>query len=170
MRHTNNVLIKENTRDRIMIQRIMCICIILLMTGCYERPSAKITNEYVHIVKPGQICGLVELKNVITDSILGYPIKEEAVIAYSIVKRSSKKKIDGNGEVKMYFNKQHKKYIWKVWDGQFLSDFRYADTIKLKSNTWYRLSTERYRYEVYYFWDEIKREYITKVKPDPGAF
>ena len=140
------------------------------MIGCYERPSAKITNEYIRIVKPGQSCGLVELKNVIIDSVLGYPIKEEAVVAYSIVKRSNKKQIDGNGEAKMYFNKQHKKYIWGVRYEQFLSDFRYADTIKIKSNTWYRLSTERYRYDVYYFWDEMKREYITKVKPDPGAF
>jgi len=149
---------------------IIYICTILLMTGCYQRPSAKITNEYVHIVKPGQRCGLVELKNVTIDSILGYPIKEEDVMAYSIVKRSSKKQIDGNGEVKMYFNKQHKKYIWKIRDVQFLSEFGYADTIKLKSNTWYRLSTERFRHNVYYFWDEIKREYIIKVKPDPGAF
>jgi hypothetical protein len=153
-----------------MIQAIILISSLLLLGSCNKEPSAKMTDEYIEIVKPGQICGLVELKQAIVDSVLGYPVQEEDGIAYSIVERNSKKVINDNAAAKIYFSKKHKRYMWKIWDGLFLSDFYYSDTISLKPDTWYRLSTERYRFKIYFYWDKSKDIYITKAKPDSGAY
>ena len=153
--------------------QIFCHFILLplfYLTSCYHRSVAKITDEYIEVERPGQIFGLIELKDVIIDSILGYPIKSEDVSADTIVERKSKKQIDASASAKVYFNKKHRKYVWQIQDQPSLASLRYSDTIHIKPNTWYRLTAERYRYDVFFYLDEDKGVYMTRSRPDPGAY
>lgn len=88
----------------------------LVSTGCLRVPSADLTNRYLEVVRPGQRCGLVELSDVTLDSTFGYPVQEREGVAYSLANRRKLKVIKGNARVKVFFNKKHGKYVWKVWE------------------------------------------------------
>ena len=154
---------------RIVFYSICCL-VSLLLTSCIKMPSATMTNTYIEIVKPGQSLGLVEVAALKIDSTFGYPIAEREIVAYTIVDRTTHKSISPNGSVKMYFNKKHGKYCWQVSPDLFSADVYYIDTLVLKPSTWYRLTTEKYKFSVYFFLDESKGTYISKLKPYPGAY
>lgn len=149
---------------------IFCYITSFLLVGCMNMPTAKMTNTYIEIVKPGQSLGLVEIKAITIDSTFGYPAEERELVAYTIVDRKTHKMISPDASIKMYFNKKNDRYCWQVSPDLFSADAYYTDTITIKPYTWYRLSTEKYKFSVYFFLDETKGVYISKLKPYPGAY
>lgn len=148
---------------------LYCI-IFFLLAGCAERPFVKMTDSYVEISRPGQILGLVEVEPVTIDTLFGYPEKEREIKAYTIVHRKTHKSLDPDAHVKMYFNTKHDEYCWQIRPDIFSAETYYADTINIKPNTWYRLSTEKFDFSVYFFLDQAKGSYTTSLKPDSGAY
>ncbi len=87
-----------------------------------------------------------------------------------MVDRKNQKQITANSNEKIYFAKPDKKYYWQVQPDPFLANYIYADTIHLKSKTWYRLTIENSAYDKYFFLNGKKGDYIIKEKPKPHAF
>jgi hypothetical protein len=149
----------------------LTLCLLISsFASCVRVPSATITDTYIEIVKPGQSLGLVEVAASKIDSSFGYPIGEREIVAYTIVDRKTHKMIAPDASVKMYFSKKHSKYCWEISPDIFSADVYYSDTITIKPYTWYRLGTEKYKFSVYFFLDEAKGVYMTKFKPDSGAY
>ena len=144
--------------------------LLLLLSACSKQPSAEITDKFLKVIKPGQMHGLVKLRVVEFDSMLGYPIKEEPLESYSIVDRIMHKAVDKDETVKMYFNKENEKFCWKVWDAEDLSDFYFTDTLSIQPKYWYKLSTEKYNYDIYFFLEGVNGIYYLRYKPRLGAY
>lgn len=140
------------------------------MVGCLKMPSVKITDSYIEIIKPGERFGLVEVKALMIDSTFGYPATEREVVAYSIVDRNTHKRLSPNASLKMYFKIKNDRYCWQVSPDLFSAEVYYTDTLNLKPYTWYRASTEKYHFSVYFFLDKVKGSYLSLLKPDPGAW
>lgn len=139
--------------------------------GCFLRaPSATMTDQYVWVRNPGQYWGLSEVQAVEMDSLFNYPSKEEYLVSYSVVKRKNNKQVEGYSNLKAFFRKKNNRYYWKVRRMTLLADYKLNDTISLKPYTWYKLSTERYNFIVYFYWNGSKGDYILKEKPKPGAW
>jgi hypothetical protein len=119
----------------------------------------------VEVSKPGQIFGIIEVTPIKIDSTFGYPIEEKEVTAYTLVDRNTHKQIEDNSYCKIYFSKKNEHYIWQIQRDPFLANYIYSDTIKLKPNTWYRLTIENSAYHKYFYWSGAKAEYIIKEKP-----
>lgn len=128
------------------------------------------TDKYIEITEPGQMLGLVEIQALKIDSVHGYPIKEIEIMSYTIVHKKTHKMIDKDASVKMYFGIPNRKYCWQIRPDIFSADAYYSDTIYIKPFTWYRLATEKYNYTIYFYLDKIKGTYISKYKPNPGAY
>lgn len=151
--------------------RISCYSLLILIVGCFlKTPSATMTFDYLEVVRPGEDFAVVELKDVKLDSVLGYPIEETPVLSFTPVKRKNHTEIDKNASVKIKFTEKYQKYCWRVIPDPFLSDYYFVDTIKIKPNVWYRLTTDRFHFDVYFFFDNVKQISITKYKPFPGAW
>ena len=130
-----------------------------------------ITDEFVEINKPGQQFGLIEIEALSIDSIFGYPNEERPIRAMTLMNRATGKQISDNSYAKVFFSKKNKKYSWSVRNNVFLADQVIKDTILIKPNTWYRLSKEKGTYNtIYFYWNGAKGDFITIVKPDPGAW
>lgn len=142
----------------------------LLFVSCMKVPSAKMTDTYIEIIKPGQTLGLVEVKALKIDSTFGYPAEEREVLAYTIVDRKTHKSVNPNASINMYFNTKNDKYCWQISPDLFSANVYYSDTINIKPYTWYRLTTEKYHFSVYFFLKETKGVYLSKLKPNPGAY
>lgn len=140
------------------------------MTGCLKAQYAKINDQYVEIDKPGGILGLVELKVSKIDSAFGFPAEEEGLTAYTIVNRSSPEKIAEDSSIKMFFEKRNDRFRWKVFPSSLSPDFYYSDTIRLREHTWYRLTTQKYNYHVYFYFDREKGTCTSILKSKAGGF
>ena len=116
---------------------------LVLLCGCFRKPSLQVTDEYVSVVKPGQIFGIQEVRIKKFDSLYNYPLDEEVVSSYTIANRSNKKQIKGSDAAKVYFAKKNKSFQWKYYPDPVMGHYKYLDTIGLKSNTWYRISSEK---------------------------
>ena len=142
-----------------------------LLIGCFlKSPSATMTKDYLEVVRPGDNFAVVELKEVKLDSVLGYPIEETPGMSFTPLKRRDYEKIDGNESIKIKFAKKYKDYCWRIFPDPFFSDHYYRDTIAIKANTWYRVTTDNFHFSVYYFFDSVKQSSITKLKPFSGAW
>ena len=151
--------------------RLSWFVFLVPIVGCFlKTQSATMTIDYLEVVRPGESFGVVELKDVKLDSVLGYPIEETGGILFTLVNRRNYSKIDNNASIKIKFAEKYKKYCWKVIPDPFLSDYYFVDTIKIKPNVWYRLTTDKFHFDVYFFFDSIKQVSITKYKPFPGAW
>lgn len=150
--------------------RIVYLIVLLALVGCFKVPTATITDQYIEVVKPGQVFGLVKIKVDKIDTTFGYPLEEQSISSYTVVNRISGKQVKGNASVKIYFNKKYIKYKWRVHKDSFLADYYDADTIQLEPYTWYRLSTEKYGFDVYFYWNKEEGTYVQKLKPKPGAW
>jgi hypothetical protein len=151
-----------------MIRLFMLLYLLLLLSGCFSRePEVKITDEYIEVVNPGQFVNLNLVKALKLDS-TNYPSKDEVIASYTIAERSTNKSLAGNGSFKIYFDKKYSNYYWKVYNDPFLADYEIRDTIHLKPNNWYYVSTEKYPFDVYLFWKGSKGDYEIKLKPKPA--
>jgi hypothetical protein len=149
---------------------ILCCTISVQLFGCINTPIAKMTDKYIEVVRPGQILGLVEIDALKIDSTFGYPIKEREIVAYTIVDRKNHKRVSPNASIKMYFGDKNDKYCWEVSPDLFSAKVYHTDTLHIKPYTWYRLSTEKYKFSVYFYLDESKGVYKSILKPYPGAY
>jgi hypothetical protein len=136
------------------------------LTGCFLRePEVRMTDEYIEVVNPGQFVNL-NLVNVLTmDSLKHYPSKDDVVSSYTIAERNNNKDLKGNISFKMYFDKKNSNYYWKAYKDLFLANYEVKDTIHLKPNSWYCVTTEKYPFDVYLFWKGVKGNYEIKLKP-----
>jgi hypothetical protein len=148
--------------------RIVYLVMLLVLTGCLKAPT--MTEQYIEVIKPGQTLGLSKLKVEKIDTTFGYPLEEQEMVTYTVVNRISGKQVNGNASFKIYFSRKHIKYKWRVRNDPFLADYYDVDTIQIEPYTWYRLSTWKYGFYLYFFWDESKGTYIHKFKPKPGAW
>ena len=82
--------------------------------SCDEPSSAKITDKYIEIVRPGGSLGLIEVKPLEIDSTFGYPTEEKEFVGYTIVHRKTHEPLNENASVKMYFNVKNDKYCWAI--------------------------------------------------------
>jgi hypothetical protein len=138
-------------------------------SSCFlKTPYATITKDYIKVANPGYV-GLAEIKVFTMDSTFGYPAKETETTIYAPVKRRSKADVGRNSTIKMYFKKRSNKHVWQIERDTALARYEYADTIHLKKNTWYRLTTEKYGFD-FYFKEDEQGQVITKQKPKPGAW
>lgn len=150
---------------------ILLLFITHFFGGCFLRaPSATMTDQYISVKNPGQYWGLSEIHAVEIDNLFNYPSKEEYLSSYTVVKRRNNKQVDGNSKLKTFFSKKNNRYYWKVRRNPLLADYKINDTISLKPHTWYKLSTERYNFIVYFYWNGKKGDYVLKEKPKPGAW
>jgi hypothetical protein len=143
---------------------------LMLVISCFVGPSATINDQYIEVTNPGQDFGLVEVDPIEFDKTFGYPSKETPIVSYSLVNRNSGAKVEDNASIKIYFSRKHRRYQWKVREKPELSDYYLSDTIKLKTDTWYRLTTAKYGFEIYYFQSKDSKTYQVKLKPKPGAW
>lgn len=150
--------------------KIVYVVMLLFLAGCFKAPTATMTERYIEVVKPGQTMGLSKLKVDKIDTIFGYPLGEQEIVTYTVVNRINGKQVNGNSSFKIFFDRKHIKYKWRVREDPFLADYYDADTIRLEPYTWYRLSTWKYGFYLYFFWDVSKGTYVHKFKPKPGAW
>jgi len=150
--------------------RIFYVVVLLLSAGCFKVPTATMTDQYIEVTSPGQILGLVKIKADKIDTTFGYPLEEQTMTVYTVVNRVSGKQVNGNASFKIYFNRKYTKYKWRVREDPFLADYYGADTIRLEPYTWYRLTTEKYGFHVYFYWNKEEGTYVRKLKPKPGAW
>ena len=147
---------------------VTAISVALSLAGCLRAPQAKITDQYIEITKPGHTLGIVEVIPEKIDSTFGYPSVEREIAAYSPVERESHETVEDNTSIKIYFEKPHQKYCWKIHENPFKGYFHYTDTFHIKPFTWYRLNTEYTT--IYLYWKGVRGDYITKYKSNPGAW
>lgn len=150
--------------------RSIYLVILLLLAGCFKAPTATMTDQYIEVANPGQILGLVKIKADKIDTTFGYPLEEQEMVAYTVVNRISGKQVNDNASFKIYFNRKYIKYKWRINEDPFLADYYDADTIQLEPYTWYRLTTEKYGFYVYFYWNKEEGTYVRKLKPKSGAW
>lgn len=150
--------------------RIVYLAVLLFLAGCFKAPTATMTDQYIEVANPGQILGLVKIKVDKFDSTFGYPVEEQSISSYTVVNRITGKQVKGNASFRIYFNRKYIKYKWRVSEDSFLADYYDADTIRLEPYTWYRLTTEKYGFDVYFYWNKEEGTYVRKLKPKPAAW
>lgn len=126
------------------------------------------TDEYIEIKNDASLATISEVKALKFDSTFGYPIDETVLSIYFIVNRKTHNPPGGMSSIKMYFSKYNEKYCWQVMADPALASYTYQDTFSLKKNTWYKVQNEQQHNELYFFWNGIKGNYKTIVKPLPG--
>jgi len=146
------------------------LVMLLFLAGCFKAPTATMTDQYIEVANPGQTLGLIKIKVDKVDTTFGYPLEEQSITSYTIVQRASGKQLYGSTGFKIYFNRRYRKYQWRVRKDPFLADYYDSDTIQLEPYTWYRLTTEKYGFHVYFYWNKEEGTYVQKLKPKPGAW
>ena len=149
---------------------LIYISVSLYVLSCAKAPSLNMTNAYIEVIRPGDRFGLTELDVLKLDSTFGYPVDEKEIVGYTLVDRKTHEMLSPNGSAKVYFNAKNAKFCWRVRPDIFSAKVLYVDTINIKTQTWYRVSSERYHFDLYFFIDEKNGTYIRKLKPFPGAY
>jgi len=135
-----------------------------------KSPSATITDEYIQARNVGQYLRITELDSVKIDSSFEYPSQEKAITSYLLSSRDTKKEVEGNVSIKIYFLIRNPKYVWKVYRNFFSAEYNYQDTINIKPFKWYKLTTEKSGFYSYFYWNGKKGDYALRLKPKPGAY
>ena len=154
----------------IIIFQLSFLLALLLGYSCTIYPSCSITDKYIEVSRPGNTFGLVEVAPVTFDSLLGYPLKETEVLSYSLIDRDSRESVGPNSLFKVFFNIRNKKYCWLIQENKNNAVDRYVDTIQIKKNTWYRLTTEKSESYTYFYWRGDEGNYVIRLKPKSGAY
>jgi len=153
-----------------MKEKLIFISITILIFSCAKLPSVNMTDIYIEVNRPGDRFGIVELEVSKLDSTFGYPIEEKDLVAYTLVNRVTHETLSPNGSAKVYFNVKNKRYCWRIWPEKFSANKLFVDTIYIKPYTWYRVTTARVQFDLYFYIDAKTGTYIKKYKPFPGAY
>jgi hypothetical protein len=147
---------------------LVLVCF-LNLCSISKAPFASINDNCVEAANIGQHLTFVEL-NTPKDTTFADLKNDDVYTSYVLAHRTTGETPDGTIRVKIFFSKKHRDYIWQVYRDMFSAAFTTQDTIQLKKNTWYRLSSEKYGFYTYFYWNGKPGEYITKVRPKTGAW
>lgn len=139
--------------------------------SCTKEPFVTLTNEYLEVRNLPEAAVIYEMNVTKVDSIYQYPIEENLVSVYSVVRNDTRKPLKGHFHFKVYFSKENKPYCWEEWKNPPLLKYNYLEKLHLNEKTWYKVRNEKEQVELYLIIDSIRKfRLIRKPMPPKGPW